>query len=215
MVMTVSAVTARLAAGTLVVGAAVTGCGSDNSSSPSSTSTSSSASTSAASSSSAAPTSSSPAAQPGDYSGLLIKPTDIVVPNDTFTLAQTLPVPNPAGVEGVFMNPGGSRKVDDTIYIYPDAAAAGQALDGMAQTLSDPDLGVKGPLTQVDVGSRGKMAVGPAANGSKAVGTVMFTEGKAFVVLEFNSPPNDPVPADVVLDLARKQDAAIKAGMPS
>ncbi len=137
------------------------------------------------------------------------------MPNDTFTLAQTLPVPNPAGVEGVFMNQGGSRKIDDTIYVYPDAAAAGQALDGMAPSVSDPNMGVKGPLTPVDVGSRGKMAVGPAADGSKSVGMVMFTEGKAFVVLEFNSPPNDPVPADVVLDLARKQDAAIKAGMPS
>ncbi len=48
------------------------------------------------------------------------------MPNDTFTLMQTLPVPNPAGVEGVFMNPGGSRKVDDTIYVYPDAAQAGR-----------------------------------------------------------------------------------------
>ncbi len=210
--MTVSAVTARLAVGTLVVGAAVSGCGSDKPSSPSSTTSSS---TSAASSSSSTPTSSSAAAAPGDYSGLLIKPTDIVVPNDTLTLAQTLPVPNPAGVEGVFMNQSGSRKVDDTIYVYPDAAAAGQALDAMTPAMSDPDMGVKGPLTPADVGSRGKIVVGPSADGKKSVGIAMFTEGKAFVVVEFNSPPGDPVPADVVLDVARKQDAAIKAGLPS
>jgi hypothetical protein len=43
----------------------------------------------------------------------------------------------------------------------------------------------------------------------------MFTEGKAFAVLEFESPPNDPVPSDVVLDLGRKQDAAIKSGLPA
>ena len=120
--MKISAIAAGLAAGTLVIG--VAGCGSDKSPAPSSTPASSSASTSSAPSS--APSSSSAAAQPGDYSGLLIKPTDIVVPNDTFTLTQTLPVPNPAGVEGVFMNPGGSRKVDDTIYVYPDAAQAGR-----------------------------------------------------------------------------------------
>ena len=209
--MKISAIAASFAAGTLVIGMA--GCGGDKSSGPSSTSASSSASTSAAASS--APSSSSAAAQPGDYSGLLIKPTDIVVPNDTFTLTQTLPVPNPAGVEGVFMNPGGSRKVDDTIYVYPDAAQAGRALDGMAPSVSDPQMGVKGPLTPADVGTRGSMVVGPAADGSKSVGMAMFTEGKAFVVLEFNSPPTDPVPADVVLDLARKQDAAIKAGLPS
>ena len=64
---------------------------------------------------------------------------------------------------------------------------------------------MKGPLTPVDVGSRGKMAVGPAS-GSKSVGMVMFTEGKAFTVLEFDSPPNDPVRRRR-LDLARKQDA--------
>ena len=191
-------------AGILAMG--VAGCGSEKTTSPPSTSTSSSAAT---------PSSSSAAAQPGDYSGLLIKPTDIVVPNDSFTLMQTLPIPNPAGVEGVFMNPAGSRKIDDTIYVYPDAAQAGRALDGMTPSVSDPQMGVKGPLTPLDVGSRGSMVVGPAADGSKSVGMAMFTEGKAFVVLEFNSPSTDPVPADVIVDLARKQDAAIKAGLPS
>jgi hypothetical protein len=96
MVMKVSVMAAGLAATTLVVGVAVTGCGSNKSSSPSSTP--SSTSTSAASSSATpAPTSSGGAAQPSDYSNLLIKPSDIVVPGDTFTLTQTLPVLNPAG----------------------------------------------------------------------------------------------------------------------
>ena len=94
--MQVSAMAAGLAATTLVVGVAVTGCGGNKSSSPSST-TSSSTSTSSASPSSTAPTSSSGAAQPTDYSNLLIKPTDIVVPGDTLTLAQTLPGTNPPG----------------------------------------------------------------------------------------------------------------------
>jgi hypothetical protein len=214
-VMNVSAVAVRLAVGTLVVGAAVTGCGSGKSSSPSSSApaASSSTSTSAASPSSATPSSSSPAAQPGDYSGLLVKPTDIIVPNDTFTLAQTLPVPNPVGVEGVLMNQGGSRKVDDTIYVYPDAAAAGQALDQSAKGISE--LSVKATPTPADVGTGGQIAAGPSPDGGKAKAIVMFTEGKVFTVLEFESPPNDPVPSDFVLDLARKQDAAIKSGLPS
>ena len=73
--MNVSAVAARLAAGTLVVGVAVTGCGSGKSSNPSSSApaASSSTSTSAAQPSSATTSSSSPAAQPGDFSGLLIR----------------------------------------------------------------------------------------------------------------------------------------------
>jgi hypothetical protein len=144
---------------------------------------------------------------------LLIKPTDIVVAGDTFTLTQTLPVPNPAGSEGVFTNQSGSRKIDDTIYIYPDAAAASQALDQSAKAI--PELSVKATPTPADVGTGGTMAVGPSPDGAKAKGIVMFTEGKAFTVVEFESAPNDPLPADFVLDVGRKQDAAIKSGLPA
>ncbi len=209
--MKLSVMAGGLAASSLMVLVAVTGCGSKNSSSPSS-STSSAASTSAASPS-ATPTSGSGAAQPSDYSGLLIKPSDIIVPGDTFTLMQTLPVTNPAGVEGVFANQSASRKIDDTIYVYPDAGAASQALDASAKGVQE--LSVKATPTQADVGTGGQMAVGPSPDGSKAKAIVMFTEGKAFAVLEFESPPNDPVPPDFVLDLGRKQDAAIKSGLPA
>lgn len=206
-----SAMVAGLAASTLVVGAAGTGCGSNKSSSPSST-TSSATSTSAATSSAPPPTSGAPA-QPSDYSNLLIKPTDIVVPGDTFTLMQTLPVPNPAGTEGVFMNQGGTRKVDDTIYVYPDAGQASQALDQSAKAIQE--LSVKAAPTPADVGTGGQMAVGPSPDGNKSKAIVMFTEGKVFAVLEFESPPNDPVQPDFVLDLGKKQDAAIKSGLPA
>jgi hypothetical protein len=212
MVMQVSVMAAGLAATTLVVGVAVTGCGSDKSSSPSSSASSSKTSTSSASPSSAAPTSSG-AVQPSDYSNLLIKPTDIVVPGDTFTLQQTLPVPNPGGVEGVFINQNGSRKIDDTIYIYPDAGAAAQALDMNAKAI--PELSVKATPTPADVGTGGTMAVGPSPDGSKAKGIVMFTEGKVLAVLEFESAPDDPLQSDFVLDLGRKQDAAIKSAPPA
>jgi hypothetical protein len=208
--MKVSVIAAGLAASTLVVGAAVAGCGSDESSSPS-PSASSSTSASAASSS-AASTPSSAAAQPSDYSNLLIKPTDIVVPGDTFSLTQTLPVPNPAGVEGVFTNQNGSRKVDDTIYVYPDAAAASQALDANAKAIAE--LSVKATPEPADVGTRGQMAVGPSPDGSKAKGVLMFTQGRVFAVLELESDPNDPVQPDFLVDLGRKQDEAIKAGLP-
>ncbi|MGO9384505.1 MAG: hypothetical protein ACLP4W_21060 [Mycobacterium sp.] len=144
---------------------------------------------------------------------MLIKPSDIIVPGDTFTLMQTLPVTNPAGVEGVFANQSASRKIDDTIYVYPDAGAASQALDASAKGVQE--LSVKATPTQADVGTGGQMAVGPSPDGSKAKAIVMFTEGKAFAVLEFESPPNDPVPPDFVLDLGRKQDAAIKSGLPA
>ncbi|SPM27706.1 hypothetical protein [Mycobacterium terramassiliense] len=208
--MKVSVMAAGLVASALIVG--VAGCGSNKSSGPAS-STSSATSTSAASSSAASPTSSTGAAQPSDYSNLLIKPTDIVVPGDTFTLFQTLPVPNPAGTEGVFMNQGGNRKIDDTIYVYADAGAASQALDQSAKGIQE--LSVKAAPTPADVGTSGQLAVGPSPDGSKSKAIVMFTEGKVFTVLEFESAPNDALQPDFVLDLAKKQDAAIKSGLPS
>lgn len=192
----------------------VTGCGSNKSSSPSS-SGSKSASTSPAASSSAPSTSTSGAAQPSDYSGLLIKASDIVVSGDAFTLTQTLPVATPAGAEGVFTNQSGARKIDDTLYVYPDAGAAGQALDLNAKMIADPDLGVKGPQTPADVGVGGTMAVGTSGDGSKAKAMVMFAQGRVLVVLEFTSPPGDPVPPEFVLDVARKQAAAITSGLPA
>lgn len=86
----VSMTAAGLGASILLVGVAVTGCASNKTLSQPST-TSSPTATSSVSSSSGAPTSSSGAAQPSDYSNLLIKPTDIVVPGETFTLASTKP----------------------------------------------------------------------------------------------------------------------------
>jgi len=211
--MKVSVMAAGVAATTLVVGVAVAGCGSDKSSSPSSSAPSSTTTSAASSSATATPTSGSAGAQPSDYSNLLIKATDIVVPGDTFTLSQTLPVPSPAGAEGVFTNQGASRKIDDTIYVYPDAGAASAALDQTVKAIQE--LSVKGPTTPADVGTGGQMALGPSPDGSKSKAIVMFTEGKALAVLEFESPPNDPVPSDVVLDLGRKQDAAIKSRLPA
>jgi hypothetical protein len=207
MVMQASATAASVAAGALLVAAAATGCGNDRSSSlPSST-----APTSPTSPTSAPNT---PAAQSGDYSALLIKAIDIVVPGDTFTQAQTLPA-NPAGIEGVFMNQGGTRKVDITIYGYPDGASASRALGQSVKAI--PDLAVTAPTTPIGVGTGGQVAVGPSPDGAKAKAIVMFTEGKASAVLESESPCNDPVHSDFASDFGREQDrvqdAAIRVGL--
>lgn len=44
---------------------------------------------------------------------------------------------------------------------------------------------------------------------------MIFREGKVVALIEFESASNDPVPPEIALDVARKQDAAIKAGLPS
>jgi hypothetical protein len=47
------------------------------------------------------------------------------------------------------------------------------------------------------------------------VTVLLFTEGKAFTNLEFDSAPNDPVPTQFVTDVGQKQDTAIKNGLHS
>ena len=148
-----------LVAGVLVVGVAVTGCGSDKSPSQPST-TSSPTSTSSASPSSAAPTSTSAAAQPSDYSNLLIKPTDIVVSGDTFTLASTKPSTDPAGVTATFASAsvdvnGPTREIDVVIHVHPDAAAAAKELDQIAPNIANPRLGIHACRRNSDSGRRG------------------------------------------------------------
>lgn len=214
--MKVSVVAAGLAATTLVVGGAVTGCGSDKPSSPSSSSKSSS--TSSAASSSSAATSSSAAAQPSDFSNLLIKATDIVVPGDSFSPPKTRQLVDPApGIEGVFTNQAGSRSVTDSLLVYPDPGAADKDRDSLTKSYIDPQTGaIKGATpSPADVGVGGVIISGPSADGAKAKTSVIFSEGKVFALIEFESAPNDPVPPEVALDVARKQDAAIKAGLPS
>ncbi|HEV7359697.1 MAG TPA: hypothetical protein VGN92_01245 [Mycobacterium sp.] len=213
----VSVAAAGLAATTLVVGAAVTGCGSDKSPSPSS-STKSSTLTSSAAPSSAAPTSSSGAAQPSDYSNLLIKATDIVVPGDSFNGPKTRQLTDPApGIEGVFTNQAGARTVIDSLLVYPDPGAADKDRDSLTKSYVDPQNGAikGGTLAPADVGVGGTIISGPSADGTKAKTSVIFGEGKVVALVEFESAPNDAVPPEVALDVARKQDAAIKAGLPS
>lgn len=212
----ISVMATGLAAATVVVGVAVTGCASNNSSTPSSSAKSSASSS--ASTSSAAPTSSGGAAQPTDYSNLLIKGTDITAAGDSFKLVQTVAVPTPAGASGLFMNQAGTRSIDDTVSVYPNAGAAAQSRDVAVKAIGDPDLGVRGGSpTPVDVGNGGTMAVGTTmkTDGPRSKASLMFAEGRAFVDIEFESPSGDSVPPDFVLDVARKQDAAIKAGLPS
>jgi hypothetical protein len=197
------------AVATIVVGTAITGCGNHNkASSPSSSTTPSSAAASSTGSSTV--TSPSPG-QPTDYSGLLIKPSDI---GGDFTTPQP-PVLNPNNAPGVaqlFANADNSRRIGDTILIVADPAAAAAGLEN-----SKPNYAGKvgGTWQPVDVGSNGTMISGTSSDSSQAVTVLFFTEGKALVNLEFDSAPNHPIDAGTATDIGRKQDAAIKSGLPS
>ena len=189
----------------LVVGVSVVGCGTNKSSTTSSPAPATSSATKGA-------TSSPSSAPSADYTGLLIKDTDIVLPGDTFT-AQP-PIQNPNGQPGVatlFSNQNDTRKIGVDILILPDADSAVSQLDLEKAALGNVVTG--GTPAPASVGTGGTMVSGTSPDGSHAVTVLLFTEGKAFTNLEFDSPPNEPVPPEFVADVGQKQDTAIKNGL--
>ena len=200
-------VTIGVAATAVVLAASTSACSSNKSTSSTTASSASATESTATSTSSAA---SSPAA--ADYSALLIKASDITAPGDTFT-AQP-PTLNPNGKDGVatvFANQGDTREIGDTILILPNSADAATALDGARSSLGSAVSG--GDPQPAAVGEGGTIVQGTSPDGSKSVTVLLFTEGKAFVTLEFDGKPDDAVPPAFATDIGQKQDAAIKSGL--
>lgn len=197
-------------AAAVVLAASATACSGNKTTSPTTTASGSKSSSAATSTGGA---SSSTAAASPDYSALLIEDSDISAPGDTFT-AQP-PTLNPNGKEGVatvFANQGDTREIGDTILVLPDASAANTALDGAIGALGSAVTG--GTPQSAQIGSSGTVVSGMSPDGSKSVTVLLFTEGRAFVTLEFDGAPDDPVPPEGVTDVGQKQDAAIKNGLP-
>jgi hypothetical protein len=196
-----------LAGGVVAVSAAVimtiTGCGKD--------SAPPAASKSATSSSAATSTTASPPAQPVDYSALLIKATDLVAPEEFIA---SPPVQDPDGKPGIatsFGNADRTHVVGDTILILPDPAAATAALEAAKSALGGSVVG--GTPAPIEVGSGGISVSGNSPDNTKSVTVVLFTEGRAFVTLEFDGPKDATPPPDFVLDVGQKQALAIKNGL--
>lgn len=203
----------RVAGGAVAVSAAVilsiTGC-SKGSAPPAASKSATSSSTSTSASTSASAASSAPA-PPVDYSALLIKGTDLVAPEQFIA---TPPVQDPNGKPGVatsFKNADSTHVVDDTILVLPDPAAATAALEAAKATLGTNVVG--GTPAPFQVGTGGISATGSSPDKTKSVTVVLFTEGKAFVTLQFDGPPGADPPPDFILDVGQKQAAAIKNGL--
>nr|WP_228769009.1 hypothetical protein [Mycolicibacterium malmesburyense] len=147
----------------------------------------------------------SAAAQSTDYSTLPVDPNTI-----TDSLAYTVaPLDvNPDGQPGVQAEythrEGGTRQITTTIKVLPDAPAATAALDGAAAEVANQHS------QPVDVGTGGTMVTGTSPDGTESVAVLSFTEGNTATTIEFDGPPNDPVPADMVIELGQKQAAAIR-----
>jgi hypothetical protein len=148
-----------------------------------------------------------------DYRRLLIEPGDITTGTDTFaTRSSTI---NPGGSEGVsalFVNEHDTRAIDDTILILPDSAAATTTLNTTVSSLGTVVTG--GRPQPSPMGTGGTVVSGSSPDGSKAVTVLLFTEDRAVVRLEFGSAPGDPMPPQVVTDVGKKQEIAIRTGLP-
>ena len=149
-------------------------------------------------------------AQLSDYTTLLIKASDINAP-EPFTASPA--VKNPNGQQGAtttFSDQDHSHVIIDTIQVLPDPAAAANALDS-ARAMRHETLQAK-PMS-VDVGVDGTTITGTSQDRSKGVTVLLFTEGKAFVSLEFDGPSYALAPPEFIHDVGDKQDAAIKKGL--
>lgn len=190
----------------VAVGAASAGCGGADESSPPPATESSPAASPPGSSAVTGP----PPGQPTDYGFLLIKPSDV---GGGLTAPQS-PMLNPNNAPGVaqlFANPDSSRRLWDTIVVTADPSAAAAELAGSKSDYAGKVVGDWRPLA---VGANGVVVSGASPDNTQAMTVLLFTEGKAFVTLEFDSAPNDPFDPAATLDIARKQDAAIKKGLP-
>lgn len=187
----------------------VAGCGSN--STPSKSTSPKSGSANAAPSSGSPAATSPPSRRPGDYTGLLIQASEIDAPVP-FTASP--PVVNPNGQPGAattFKDDDGSHVIRDTIAVFADPGAATDALNAAKGQHGDA---IKDPKTQPsNVGTGGTMLLGNSPDRSKGVTILMFTEGRAFVTLEFDGPPETLAPPDFVNDVGQKQDAAVKKGL--
>lgn len=194
-------------AATTALAVAVAGCGGKSSTPSTSKPGSSSSATSAQSS---APASSAPG-QASGYTGLLIQASDINAP---IPFTATPPVNNPNGQPGVattFKDEDGSHVITDTIQVLADPGAATDALNAAKGAQGDV---IKNPTTQAaSVGTGGTTLLGNSPDHSKGVTILLFTEGRAFVTLQFDGPPDTLAPADFVNDVGQKQDAVIKKGL--
>jgi hypothetical protein len=149
-------------------------------------------------------------AQLSDYTTLLIKASDINAP-EPFTASPA--VKNPNGQQGAtttFSDQDHSHAIIDTIQVLPDPAAAANALDS-ARAMQHETLQAK-PMS-VDVGVDGTTITGTSPDRSKGVTVLLFTQGKAFVSLEFDGPSYALAPPEFIHDVGDKQDAAIKKGL--
>lgn len=135
-----------------------------------------------------------------EYAGLLIEPSDI---DAGWTLKTTQPEQD--GITGIFGNSEGTEKISTSIIVRDSPETATAAVAAAKDAASQQAGGVA--FSPIEVGAGGGIMYAPDAT------VVVFSEGSAFAILEFNSSTGERVPDEVAIEIAQKQDAAIKAGV--
>ncbi|WP_179472023.1 hypothetical protein [Mycolicibacterium vinylchloridicum] len=146
------------------------------------------------------------AADPGDYTVLLIDPN---VVTDSLAYTAAPPVLNPGGQPGamtMYTHRDG-RTIADTVWVLGDPGAAAGAISS-AQAAT-PVANSK--TVSVPVGTNGQLITGTSPDGTRSLSVLYFTEGNAASSLEFTGPAGDPVPQDLVVEFGQNQDALIKS----
>jgi serine/threonine-protein kinase len=148
-----------------------------------------------------------------DFTSLLIQPSDV----GPDAVADGPPSQNPSGITGVgrvFKNPDGRRTIVDTVAVFPDAATAAQTAANMKDVVTKK---VSGQQQPIDIGSSGFMVIGQGTDPANPmeISEAVFVEGRVMVDLESDCVIGNPTPSSVLLDLARKQDATVKNGVPA
>ncbi|MFM9034292.1 MAG: hypothetical protein ACKOQ4_08390 [Mycobacterium sp.] len=146
------------------------------------------------------------AAAADDYTGWLIDPNVVI---DTIAYTPGGPTPNPGGLPGAAMvyTHRDGRTITDSVWVLADPAAAAAAVTQVrgAVTIANPKT------ESVAVGTGGQLTSGTSADGSSSKSLLSFTQGNAASTIEFTGPIDDPVPADLVLQLGQEQDSLIKS----
>ena len=155
----------------------------------------------------------SAAAQPNDYTALLIDP-NVVTDSTAYTAGP--PTMNPGGQPGVsvaFNHRDGNRTITDTVWVLSDPAAAAAAISQAQGSMANQIANQK--TQSVPVGTGGQLVSGTSPDGSKSVSVLYFTQGNAASTIEFSGPANDPAPSDGVIEMGQQQVATIKSQLGS
>lgn len=152
------------------------------------------------------------AAQPLDYTRLLLEGRDISTPTDTYTAQPATANPDTkAGAEVLLVNQDQTKAVNILIAELPDPAAAPSALQEAQANLPKSVTG--GQPQPSPVGTGGTVVSGTSPDGTKSVTVLLFTEGTALARIEFDGVPGEPTARDVVTNVGQKQDIALRVGL--